>query len=114
MTLVRTQNEFMPELIGTRGFGSGTGISKIGAISQGSKLGYRLARYAYKRYFRYATRTKSRAAGTATGAGLGIGGGLVNFAPVQRQRRNALPYQLAQKRLRYQQRNRRKHQRCCC
>ncbi len=56
---------------------AGGGVSKFGAGVQLGRLGYRTAKWAYKRYFRYATRTRSRAAGTGTGAGIGIGGGLV-------------------------------------
>ncbi len=76
MLVVPIQNDEAIDFIATRGFG-GAGVSKTGAIIQGTKLGYKLARYGYKRYFGYATRTRSRAMGTATGAGIGIGGGLV-------------------------------------
>ncbi len=77
MTLVIPSNEYdASEIFGTRGFG-GQGASKIGAAVQAGRLAYRVAKYGYKRYFGYATRTKSRAIGTATGAGIGIGGGLV-------------------------------------
>ncbi len=77
MTLVIPSNEYdASEIFGTRGFNSG-GASKIGAIIQGSRLAYRTGKFAYKRYFGYATKTRSRQIGTATGAGIGISGGLV-------------------------------------
>ncbi len=76
MTLVTVGNNEFTDLIGTRGFG-GQGASKFGAILQAGRLGYRVAKFGYKRYFGYATRTRSRTIGTSVGAGLGIGGGLV-------------------------------------
>ncbi len=120
MTLVRpSSGQFDPALVGTRGFGAGTGISKIGAGIQAGRLAYRLSKYAYRRYFGYATRTRSRAAGTATGAGLGLGTGLGRYARFSssRQRRTN---QFGQKRLRQFQRAGSKYQhnhcttcRCC-
>ncbi len=66
------------DFFATRGFSS-PAVSKLGAGIQTARLGYKVAKYAYKRYFGYATRTRSRAAGTGSGAGIGIGGGLIAF-----------------------------------
>ena len=64
------------DIIGTRGLG-GQGVSKIGAIIQGGRIGLRFAKKGYSRYFNYATKTTSRTRGTATGAGIGLSGGIV-------------------------------------
>ncbi len=72
-----TESNDEVDFFATRGVGSGTGVSKFGAGIQAGRLAYRLAKYGYQRYFGYATKTRSRAIGTATGAGIGLGGGLV-------------------------------------
>ncbi len=77
LVIPSTESNSEIDFFGTRGFGTGTGISKLGAGVQAGRLAYRAAKFGYKRYFGYATRTRSRAIGTATGAGIGIGGGLV-------------------------------------
>ncbi len=94
MTLVVVSSEAdFADVIGTRGFG-GQGASKVGAILQGGRLAYRTAKFAYKRYFGYATRTRSRAIGTSTGASIGLGAGIVaipksGFEPTPYQNRQA-------------------------
>ncbi len=72
-----TESNDEVDFFAIRGFGSSAGVSKIGAGIQAGRLGFKLARYAYRRYFGYATKTRSRAAGTGTGAGIGLGGGIV-------------------------------------
>ncbi len=76
MGIVAVPDVTDPSIIASRGFG-GAGISKVGAGIQAGKLAYRTAKWAYKRYFGYATKTRSRTIGTATGSGIGIGGGIV-------------------------------------
>ncbi len=112
LTLVRTENEFMPELIGTRGFG-GQGVSKISSGIQAGRLGYQLGKSAYKKWLDYILKSKSRSIGTATGSGIGIGGGLTAIRPgiPQRQRSG---YQFSKERFRYLKHNRRRNKHNCC
>ena len=64
IVVVSDGNDFT-DVIGTRGF-SGPGASKIKGAYIAGTLAYRTAKYAYQRYFNYATKTTSRTRGTAT------------------------------------------------
>ncbi len=85
MPLVIPTSESNSEVdyLAIRGFGSTSGVTKIGAGIQVGRLAYASGKYAYKKYINWATKSPSRAAGTATGAGLGIGGFVNNaiFSP---------------------------------
>ncbi len=74
--LVEAQNfrtsDDLTDVFGVKGFG-GQGVSKLSGAIQAGRLGYRTAKWAYGRYYRFATKTPSRAAGTGTGVGIGIG-----------------------------------------
>ncbi len=78
LVIPSTESNDEVDFFAIRGFGSSAGVSKIGAGIQAGRLGYKFSKWAYSRYFGYATKTSSRAKGTATGAGIGIGGGLAH------------------------------------
>ena len=61
-------NTVYPEIVGSAGYGAPR-IGYAGGIAQGARIGYRVSKYLYRRYFKFATKTRSRSAGTATGAG---------------------------------------------
>ncbi len=107
MTLmVAPESNIDPSFVATKGFG-GLGASKIGAGIQAGRLAYRVGKFAYKRYFGYATRTRNRSIGTSTGAGIGIGSGLVAIfeAPksAPNQNRQARNYMVKSRTRRIQQ-----------
>ncbi len=108
MTLVVVGNNDFTDIIGTKGFGS-RGVSKVGAIVQTGRLAYRVAKFAYKRYFGYATKTRSRTIGTATGAGIGIGAGLVAIPQTESV---TTPYQDRQTRNYLEQSRSKRFKRC--